>query len=204
MKILNKKNTEKKPYLKKKILVFVVIIAVIITVYAIFWGHALYRPFEDFKGPVYIPKGYNLTDNLTTDNERIFEYSGNGTFWVGLIKDPNKKELNETLNPFADDSQNINETNETITVNGHNVTFKVHEMSIDMQEITSDIPILSKYTMPTIKMAKFQAKWYCEETNLTYVAIGFVTSDQLEEMKKMIESIQCHPEKSLFNLNLGI
>ncbi|SCG86033.1 hypothetical protein [Methanobacterium congolense] len=204
MKILNKKNTEKKPYLKKKILVFVVIIAVIITVYAIFWGHALYRPFEDFKGPVYIPKGYNLTDNLTTDNERIFEYSGNGTFWVGLIKDPNKKELNETLNPFADDSQNINETNEIITVNGHNVTFKVHEMSIDMQEITSDIPILSKYTMPTIKMAKFQAKWYCEETNLTYVAIGFVTSDQLEEMKKMIESIQCHPEKSLFNLNLGI
>ena len=45
-------------------------------------------------------------------------------------------------------------------------------------------------------MAKFQAIWTCSETGLTYIAVGLVTHDKIEDIKKMASTIHCHPKKS--------
>ncbi len=189
----------------KKILVIALIVTILGVIFIMFEYNTFSRPFEDFCGPSYLPSGYNNTDNLTNDNERIFEYKGNGTFWAGVIKDTNQKQLKELLNPFEQDPKSVNKTSENLTVNGHTVVLQVSEKKFKMEgkNIAKILP--ANYTgaeIPEISlnMSKFQAKWYCTETKLTYVVTGLITSEQLPEMKKMIQSITCHQEKTIWNL----
>ncbi len=193
-----KKNSEANTGSFKKIFVIVGIIIIIGCILVLFFSGAIYRPFEDFKGPGYLPANYNNSDNLTTSNERIFEYSGNGTFWVGVVKDPNQQQLNETMNPFKDDPDTVKETKENLTINGHNITLQISEMSLNIKEIVDNTANLDQLNNPNISFAKFQARWYCEETGLNYFAMGLVTSEQMAEMKKMMESIVCHKNNAIF------
>ena len=180
----------------KKLFIVALIVLVAGAVIVTFFGDTF--KFTDFNGPNYIPADYNNTANQTTDNQRIFEYTGNGTFWVGVVKDTNKEELKELFHPFEENSNSTNQTKENITVNGHTVIFEVHSMNIDMKEMAAGISALNKYDIPNISLAKFNAEWYCEKSHLTFVATGFVTTNQTEEMKKMIQSIPCHQNKKYF------
>ncbi len=198
--------------LRNKILVIGLIMIALAVIFVMFQNNAFSRPFEDFKGPEYIPNGYNNTNNLTENNERIFEYSGNGTFYVGVIKNTTTNELHNFMNPFKQDPKSAIKKNENITVNGHDVNFQTSEYKLDLHGMDLKGMIPNGYNIPTTKMpdinitmAKFQATWYCNETGLTYVAEGLVTPDQLEEMKKMTVSIKCHQEKTIWDyLNLHL
>jgi hypothetical protein len=175
--------------IKKFLLVFLIVF-VTGMVFISFSGETF--KFTSFNGPSYIPSGYNNTENHTNNNERIFEYSGNGTFWVGVVKNTSNPDLKDLFNPFDEDPDYINQTKENITVNGHIVVFEVHSMDINMKEMAQGISQLENYDMPNLSFAKFYASWYCEKSNLTFVATGMITMNQTEDMKKMIKSIQCH------------
>jgi hypothetical protein len=151
--------------------------------------------FSSFNGPSYIPDGYNNSANQTTDNERIFEYSGDGIFYVGVVKNTSKENLKELFHPFDEDSKDIKETEENIRVNGHTVLFKVHIMEIKMTELSNGISKLKNQAVPNISFVKFHATWYCEKSHLTYVTTGIATNTQMDEMKKMVQSIECHQNK---------
>ena len=169
--------------------IFIVAGAVLFTVFG-----DTYK-FTDFNGPKYIPSNYNATDNQTTNNERIFEYNGNGTFWAGVVKETNKEELTDLFHPFEGDPATINQTKENITVNGHTVLFEVHSMDMNMKELTAGISALNGYTVQNFTFSKFHSEWHCEKSNLTYVATGFVMYNQIDEMKKMVQSVDCHQNK---------
>ena len=189
----DKKKESNKLRLFHKILIILSISIISIAFLLVVMGDSC--KFNDFDGPKYIPADYNTTNNQTTDNERIFEYNGNGTFWVGVVKDINKEDLSDLLNPFKEDPPTIKQTKENITVTGHSVLFEVHTMEMNMKEMTSNISSLSGYNIPNLSLSKFNAEWHCEKSNLTYVATGFVTANQLDEMKKMVQSIECHANK---------
>jgi hypothetical protein len=200
--------------LRKLIFVGLVLLLISGALVAIFWGKILYRPFNDFNGPHYLPTGYNMTNNLTNDNERIFEYSGNGTFWAGVIKNVNDEEVQEILNPFNDDPANVIRTDNNLTVNGHIVLFQVSEKHVNINknsitQLLENIPNKNEISTENIQnisvnMAKFQVKWYCPESKLTYVVTGLVTSEQLAEMEKMTTTIVCHqkPPWNGYNIHL--
>jgi hypothetical protein len=192
-KLVDKKEGTNKFSLMKKLFFVLLIMAVVGVAVFTFFGDTF--KFNDFIGPNYIPANYNNSANQTTDNERIFEFSGNGTFWVGVVKNTNNTDLTDLFHPFVEDPSTVNVTNENITVNGHTVLFEVHTMSIDMKEMAAGMPELSKYDMPNLSLSKFHAEWYCEKSHLTYVTTGLVTPNQTEEMKKMIQSIPCHQNK---------
>ena len=190
----------------RKILVIGLILIILGVILIMFQNNAFSRPFEDFNGSEYIPNGYNMTDNMSEDNQRIFEYAGNGTFYVGVIKNTTTNELHEFMEPFEEDPQNLINKSENIMVNGHEVTFQTSEYNLDLHgmDMTSMIP--EDYNISTTKihdvninMVKFQATWYCNETKLTYIAEGLVTTDQIEEMKKVTQSIKCHQEKTIWD-----
>ncbi|MCK9152324.1 hypothetical protein [Methanobacterium alcaliphilum] len=155
--------------------------------------------FDNFNCSKQISGNYNNTNHLINDNERIFEYTGNGTFWVGVIKDTNNENLKPLLDPFEDDKNFTNITKENITVNGHQIVFEVHTMEVDLTAISSSLSYLSKNNMKNgisrQPFAKFQAKWHCNESNLTFVFTGFVPYNKIPEMKQMIKSIKCHSKK---------
>ena len=175
----------------------ILLIFMVVGVFFAFNGGEVFT-FSSFNGPNYIPADYNLTENQTTDNERLFEYSGNGTFYVGVVKNTSKENLKELFNPFDEDPTDINESVENIEVNGHMVTFKVHTMEINMTELTSGVSQLKNQTIPNISMAKFQATWYCEKSHLTYITTGIASNTQMDDMKKMTQSIKCHQHKQFF------
>lgn len=188
----------------RKILVIGLILIILGVIFIIFQNNGFSRPFEDFKGSEYLPNGYNNTDNMSDDNQRIFEYTGNGTFYVGVIKNTTTNELHEIMNPFEEDPENAIKKIENITVNGHNVIFQTSEYNLDLHgiDLTGMIPEgyipTTKIPNINISMVKFQATWYCNETKLTYITEGLVTSNQTEEMKKVTQSIQCHQEKTIW------
>jgi hypothetical protein len=186
----DKKTNRSRLGLIKKFLIVLLIVFVAGMVFISFSGETF--KFTSFNGPSYIPSGYNNTENHTNNNERIFEYSGNGTFWVGVVKNTSNPDLKDLFNPFDEDPDYINQTKENITVNGHIVVFEVHSMDINMKEMAQGISQLENYDMPNLSFAKFYASWYCEKSNLTFVATGMITMNQTEDMKKMIKSIQCH------------
>jgi hypothetical protein len=161
----------------KKITIIGLLLAVTGVILLGLYVNVVSHPFEEFKGPNYLPATYNNSENLTDDNERIFEYKGNGTFYSMVVKDPNNLRLKNITNIFEEDPESVNHTSENIIVNGHNVVFEVSEMSLPQFGIS---------------LAKFQASWYCDKTHLTYKTMGMVTSDQKDEMKKMIMSVVCH------------
>ena len=161
----------------KKIIIIILMLTVTGVILLGLYGDIVSNPFEEFKGPSYLPETYNYSDNLTDDNERILEYKGNGTFYSMVIKDPNNVNLKNLTNVFEEDPDSVNRTSENITVNGHKVVFEMIEMSLPQFGIS---------------LAKFQTTWYCDKTHLTYNTIGIVTSSQKDEMKKMIMSIECH------------
>ncbi len=189
----------------KKISLLVVILLILGLLFNLWDDGYLYRPFEDFNGPNYLPDGYNISDNLTDDNVRIFEYHGNGTIYAGVIKDSKDENVQDLLNPFKNDPQDLVVSNAELIVNEHNVVFKESDkyFEIDkasMEKALQNLPI--NQTMPTknfqdvnLNMAKFQAQWYCPESNLTYVVTGLVTTDQIPEMKKVVLSMKCHIKK---------
>ena len=43
-----------------------------------------------------------------------------------------------------------------------------------------------------ISISTFQSVWFCDKTRLTYATLGIVPTSDLEEMKNMTQSIQCH------------
>lgn len=201
-----------------KFLFVIVLVLVSVFCVALMYPNSVFRPFEDFKGPDYVPAGFNNTENFTNDNERIFEYDGEGSFYVGVIKNTTfDAELEYFLNPFQDDPSNVVKYGEDININGHTVRFNVSEMDFNMdpqglEKIKQNLPEnisskinLSNTTIPAvnIQMAKFQAIWTCNKTGLTYFAVGLVTHDKMEEMKKMATSIHCHPPKSYLERILG-
>ena len=192
----NKKEGFNKCNLIVKIMPILVIVVVLGVLFVSFSGETF--SFSSFNGPSYIPTGYNNTANQTTDNERIFEYSGNGTFYAGVVKNNSKEYLKELFHPFDEDPTDINETVENIEVNGHTVIFKVHSMEINMTELTSGISQLQNQTIPDISFAKFQATWYCEKSHLTYITTGIASTTQMSEMKKMTQSMKCHQNKTKF------
>lgn len=179
--------------LLKKIVPIIALIIILGAVFAVMNSDTF--KFGNFNGPEYVPAHYNNTDKFTNDNERIFEYTGNGTFWVAVIKNTSDKQLKTLLNPFENDKNYTNITKENITINGHQVLFEVHSMEVNLGEMASSIPALSKYAIPNQSFSKFQAKWHCEESNLTFVSTGFVYTSQIPEMKKTTQSIKCHNEK---------
>ena len=181
-----------------KIIPILLIIVVLGALFLSFSGETF--SFSSFNGPSYIPSGYNNTANQTTDNERIFEYSGNGTFYAGVVKNTSKEDLKELFHPFEEDPTDINETVENIELNGHTVIFKVHTMEINMTELTSGISQLKNQTIPDISFAKFQASWYCEKSHLTYITTGIASTAQIPEMKKMTQSMKCHQNETKFIL----
>lgn len=176
--------------LKKRLILLVLIVFIAVMALLSITGETF--TFTSFNGPSYVPSGYNNTNNHTNDNERLFEYSGNGTFWVGAVKNTSSKDLNDLFHPFDEDPSYLNQTKENITVNGHNVLFEIHSMDINVKEMAKGISQLNNYDMPELSLAKFSASWYCEKSKLTFVAVGMVTKNQTEDMKKMVESIQCH------------
>ena len=186
----DKKNSRSRLGAIKKFLLIFLIVFVAGMVFISFSGETF--KFTSFNGPSYIPSGFNNTENHTNNNERIFEYSGNGTFWVGVVKNTSNADLKELFNPFDEDPDNVNQTKENITVNGHIVVFEVHSMDINVKEMAQGISQLENYDMPNLSFAKFFASWYCEKSNLTFVATGMITTNQTEDMKQMIKSIQCH------------
>jgi hypothetical protein len=193
---------DKKGFTKRsliwKLIPVLLIVAVIGVLLVSFSGETF--SFSSFNGPSYIPTGYNNTENQTTENERIFEYSGNGTFYAGVVKNTSKENLTELFHPFEEDPTDIKETVENIGVNGHTVIFKVHTMEINMTELTSGISQLKNQTIPNLSFAKFQATWYCEKSHLTYITTGITSNNQMDEMKKMTQSIECHHNKTKFIL----
>lgn len=176
--------------LKKRLILLVLIVFIAVMALLSITGETF--TFTSFNGPSYVPSGYNNTNNHTNDNERLFEYSGNGTFWAGAVKNTSSTELNDLFHPFDEDPNYLNQTKENITVNGHKVLFEVHTMNINVKEMANGISQLNNYDMPELSLAKFSASWYCEKSNLTFVTVGMVTKNQTEDMKKMVESIQCH------------
>ena len=197
--------------MKEKILILSVLILVLGFTIILLYPNIIFRPFEDFKGPDYVPEGFNNSENLTNSNERIFEYDGEGTFYVGVIKNTtHNAELDSFVNPFKDDPSNVTRYSEDININDHIVRFEVSEKQFHMdsqnlQKITQNLPknLTSKIKIPNnnipaidIQMAKFQATWTCKETNLTYIVVGMVKHDKIEEMKKMATTIHCHPKKT--------
>jgi hypothetical protein len=182
----------------KKLIPILMILVVVGVLFVSFSSETF--TFSSFNGPGYIPTGYNNTDNQTTDNERLFEYSGNGTFYVGVVKNTSKEDLKDLFHPFDEDPTDINETVENIDVNGHAVMFKVHTMEMNMTELTSGISQLKNQTIPNVSFAKFQATWYCEKSHLTYITTGIASNTQMDEMKIMTQSIKCHQNKSKFIL----
>jgi len=176
--------------LKKGLILLVLIVFVVLIALLSVTGETF--KFSSFNGPSYVPSGYNNTDNHTNDNERLFEYSGNGTFWVGVVKNTSSTDLKDLFHPFDEDPSYLNQTKENITVNGHTVLFEVHSMDINVKEMAKGISQLNNYDVPELSLAKFSASWYCEKSHLTFVAVGMITKNQTEDMKKMVESIQCH------------
>ncbi len=112
-----------------------------------------------------------------------------------MVKDTNKEELTDLFHPFEGDPITINQTKANMTVNGHTVLFEVHSMDMNMKELTAGISALNGYTAENFTFTKFHSEWHCEKSNLTYVATGFVMYNQVDEMKKMIQSIDCHQNK---------
>jgi hypothetical protein len=179
--------------LKKRLILLVLIVVVALMALISVTGETF--KFSSFNGPSYVPSGYNNTDNHTNGNERLFEYSGNGTFWVGVVKNTSSTDLNDLFHPFDEDPTYLNQTKENIMVNGHTVLFEVHSIDINMEEMAKGITQLNNCNMPELSLAKFSASWYCEKSHLTFVAVGMITKNQTEDMKKMVESIQCHQNK---------
>jgi hypothetical protein len=197
--------------MNRKIWVLCVLVLVLGFLFVLLYPSVFFRPFEDFKGPDYVPVGFNNTENLTNSNERIFEYDGDGSFYVGVIKNTSQSaELDSFVNPFKDDPSNVVRYGEDININNHTVRFEVSEKNFHMdaqnlEKIKQKLPenLSSEVNIPNtnipaldIQMAKFQAIWTCNETGLTYIAVGLVTHDKIEDIKKMTTTIHCHPKKS--------
>lgn len=193
--------------ISKKTIILLITLTLLTSTYILTNSNLFYHPFEDFQGPSYVPVGFNKTDNISTDNEKIFEYSGNGTFWVCVVKNTTHTELQDLINPFQNDPTDVTRTNKDITINKHTTIFQITEQHFEtdlssISQVLNELP--TKQEIPTTKiqninininMAKFQDIWYCPESNLTYISTGLITKEQLPEIEKMTQSIKCHQEQ---------
>jgi len=136
-------------------------------------------PLAAFQGPSYIPANYHNSQNNTTDDGKIFIYLGKSQlnfFVVAAAKDASQKSLKNITDSFNDNpSQNIQKTNENITIDGHQVTLKIQTIKILGTSVST-----------------FLAAWNCPNSGLTVASMGMVPSSDLAEMKKMLQSIKCH------------
>lgn len=136
-------------------------------------------PLAAFQGPSYIPANYQNTKNNTTDTGKLFFYQGKGQlnfFVVAAAKDSNQELLKNISNSInSTPSQNIQETNETLTVDGHQVILKVQTIKLLGTSLST-----------------FETSWNCPNSGLTIASVGMVPTSDMEAMKKMLQSIKCH------------
>lgn len=160
----------------KKIGPILVLIILLITVSI---SGCVSDPVTDFSGPSYVPSDYTNTRNNTTDNTKIMVYQGPAQlnlFMVAAVKDPNQEYINNISNQFGSNkSEYIQKSNESLDVNGHQIEMKIETISLFGTSIST-----------------FQSVWYCDKVRLTYATMGIVPTRDLEEMKNMTKSIQCH------------
>ena len=134
-------------------------------------------PLASFQGPSYIPANYHLIKNNTTDNGKMFVYQGKGQlnfFAVAVAKDPNQamlKNISGSINNTP--SQNIQISNETLTVNGQQITLNIQTIKILGASVST-----------------FVTTWTYPNTGLTVGSAGMVPTSDLSEMKKMLQSIK--------------
>jgi hypothetical protein len=193
---------------RKLVYITVGLILCIVVLISISSFNVLYRPFEDFSGPRYLPQDFNQTNNMSDDNKRIFEYSGNGTFYVGVIKNTSDEELHDLLNPFEEDPSDVIMTNSTVVVDGQDVVFQLSEKHVEIQKaklknLFEKIPtnqtnkdISDNIQDIEVNLVKFHAQWYSNDTKLTYVVTGLTSKEEILEINKMTASITSRPPKS--------
>lgn len=144
-------------------------------------------PLTSFQAPTYIPEGYvSMGNNSTHGVDKSYTYAneGNGNYFVvAAVKDLNQSEYGElTDDQISEEMEGTKTVNEEMVVNGHPVNFKM--ISMDFMGMS---------------MNMFQATWLCPETGLHIIATGKINNNEKENIKKMVQSIQCHtPKKSFF------
>lgn len=158
--------------IKKIVSIFILIVTVSIS-------GCVSDPVSDFTGPSYVPSDYTNTRNNTTDNGKVMIYRGPAAlnlFMVGAVKDPNQDYYKNMSSQFVyNQSEYAQKSSETLMVNGHHIEMKIETISIFGTYISN-----------------FHSIWYCDKTGLTYATLGIVPTSDLEEMKNMTQSIQCH------------
>lgn len=143
-------------------------------------------PLKSFEAPSYIPDGYVCSNNNSTSNEQAYTFTDKSghMFIVAAVKNMNNSELSELTEPLNDSSiDGMNVTNENIIVEDHPVVFQ----TIGMEFMGANFNII-------------RVTWFCNETGLTIMTTGTIEKNETEEMKKMIQSIQCHPTKKSWNI----
>ena len=133
-------------------------------------------PLASFQGPSYIPANYHNTKNNTTDTGKLFFYQGKGQldfFAVAAAKDPNQEILKNITNSINNTpSTNVKNTNETLTIDGKQVTLNIKTIKILGASIST-----------------FVATW-SSNSGLTIASAGMVPTSDLPEIKKMLQSIK--------------
>lgn len=133
-------------------------------------------PLASFQGPSYIPANYHNTKNNTTDTGKLFFYQGKGQldfFAVAAAKDPNQEILKNITNSINNTpSTNVKNTNEILTVDGKQVTLNIKTIKILGASIST-----------------FVATW-SSNSGLTVASAGMVPTNDLPEIKKMLQSIK--------------
>lgn len=170
----------------KKVLLSLILIIISVLGLCIFTG-VISTPWMDslscFDGPSYLPEGYLNVDNNTTNVDKTFVFQDNvgDSFMVGATNDLQKSELEPLKTPFEKDiSHHLDLKEENLSVNGHMVVFQV--LSVNFMFLNRNI---------------FSASWFCNQTGLTVFVVGSMGSKDKSEMKKMVQSIQCHQEHKL-------
>jgi len=171
--------------IEKKLVILVILVFIGVISAAVFLGvinTPLTDPMASFQAPTYIPEGYVKMENTTTagvDKSYTFVDEKNGNYFVvAAIKDLNKSEYSELAgDQLFDEMGGMKTVKEEMTVEGHPVDFKIVSMDI-----------------MGISMNMFHVTWTCTQTGLHIIATGKIGANK-ENMKKMVQSIQCHTEK---------
>ena len=159
-------------------LIFGVLIITILTMVLMQITH---DPLDDFNGPNYIPDGYNLSRNNTTENSTFLLYKGSSKlnfFVAGAVRDHNKSVINSIKSSF----NNSTTQSANLFISEDNITVTEHPVTVKREEINFFGTLFSF----------FEANWYCDKSKLTCVVSGVVPSSEMPEIVKMIQSIRCH------------
>jgi hypothetical protein len=114
-------------------------------------------PLASFQGPSYIPANYHNTKNNTTDTGKLFFYQGKGQldfFAVAAAKDPNQEILKNITNSINNTpSTNVQTSNETLTIDGKQVTLNINTIKILGASVSTFVATWSSNSGLTIASA---------------------------------------------------